>query len=289
MRKMLVLASCLLLLSLCAYSQAVNIGLRGGLSIPNVVAGGDNPLSQGYSSRLAGAGGIFAELDLNKTFSLRLGAEYSGQGGKRNGIQAMSTNQLISSITAGMDIANSPAASAILEQMPGMLPGIFYADVQNTAKFDYLMVPLTLQAGKDVGKSWRLYAGAGPFISFLLSAKQISEGHTKLYTGSDKSKTLLEYIPEEFQQLIAGQAPELAYIFGQGTEFGTEDITNDLKKVNAGVQGNVGLAYQIHRHKIFLEVGGNYGFITVQKDKSNGSNSIGSGSVMLGYAIRLGE
>jgi hypothetical protein len=289
MKKILVLVSSLLLLSLCGYSQTVNIGLRGGLSIPNVVAGGDNPLSKGYSSRLAGAGGIFAELDLNKTWSLRLGAEYSGQGGKRNGIQAMSVNQLMSSVTASMGIANSPDISAMLEQMTGMLPEIFYTDLNNTAKFDYLMVPLSLQAGKDVGKSWRLYVGAGPFVSFLLSAKQVSEGHTKLYASDDKSKTLWEYIPGEVQPLITGSVPQLANVLEQGTEFGTMDISNDLKKVNAGIQGNVGLAYQYNRHKIFLEVGGNYGFITMQKDKSNGSNHIGSGSVMLGYAIRLGE
>jgi hypothetical protein len=285
MKKMLVLVSSLLL-SLCGYSQTVNIGLRGGLSIPNVVAGGDNPLSQGYSSRLAGAGGIFAELDLNKTLSLRLGAEYSGQGGKRNGIQAMSTNQLMSSATAAMDIANSPEMSAMLEQMSGMLPDKFYADVQNTAKFDYLMVPLTLQAGKDVSKSWRLYAGAGPFVSFLLSAKQVSEGHTQLYASDDRSSTLWENIPDEVKPIM-GSVPQLAYVLEQGTEFGTADVTNDLKKVNAGIQGNVGLAYQYNRHKIFLEVGGNYGFIAVQKDKSTGSNHIGSGSLMLGYAIRL--
>jgi hypothetical protein len=289
MKKILVLVSSLLLLSLCGYSQTVNVGLRGGLSIPNVVAGGDNSLSKGYSSRLAGAGGIFAEVDLNRTWSLRLGAEYSGQGGKRNGIQAMSTKQLISSVTAGMDIANSQAISGMLEQMPGMLPDIFYTDLKNTAKFDYLMIPLSLQAGKDVGKSWRLYVGAGPFVSFLLSAKQVSEGHTKLYASADKSRTLWENIPAEYQQLIAGSVPQIAYVLQEGTEFGTTDIRDDLEKLNAGIQGNVGLAYQYNRHKIILEVGGNYGFITMQKDKSNGSNYIGSGSVMLGYAIRLGE
>ncbi|MDR3286726.1 MAG: PorT family protein [Prevotellaceae bacterium] len=287
MRKILMLASVLLLVDLCSYSQTVNIGLRGGLSIPNVIAGGDNPLSKGYSSRFAGAGGVFAELDLNKTLSLRLGVEYSGQGGKRNGVQAMSTGQLISSITDGMDISDLQAMSAILAQLN--LPDVFYADVKNTAKFDYLMIPLSLHAGKDVGKSWRLYVGAGPFISFLLSAKEISKGHTKLYTSSDMSKTLWDNVPEAVKPFILGVAPELAYVFDNDMEFGTADITNDLKKVNAGIQGNVGLAYQYNRHRVFLEVGGNYGFVTLQKDKSKGSNNIGSGSVMLGYAIRLGE
>ena len=54
----------LLIFSLCAYSQTVNVGIRGGLSIPNIVSGGDNPVSKGYSSRIAGGGGVFAELGI---------------------------------------------------------------------------------------------------------------------------------------------------------------------------------------------------------------------------------
>ncbi|KAA6329254.1 hypothetical protein EZS27_021919, partial [termite gut metagenome] len=171
MKRILILA--LSLLSLCGYSQTVNVGVRGGLSIPNVVGGGDNPLSKGYSSRFAGTGGVFAELGMNDLLSLRLGVEYSGQGGNRNGVQAMSSNQLMASM-AGMLAILPPALASALEQ----IPGIFYADVKNTTKFDYLMIPLSLQIGKDLGgswKSWRVYAGAGPFVSFLLSAEQVSK------------------------------------------------------------------------------------------------------------------
>ncbi|KAA6321167.1 hypothetical protein EZS27_029155, partial [termite gut metagenome] len=78
MKRILVLA--LSLLSLYGYSQTVNVGVRGGLSIPNVIGGGDDPLSKGYSSRFAGTGGVFAELGMNNLLSLRLGVEYSGQG-----------------------------------------------------------------------------------------------------------------------------------------------------------------------------------------------------------------
>jgi hypothetical protein len=286
MKRILVLA--LSLLSLYGYSQTVNVGVRGGLSIPNVIAGGDNPLSKGYSSRFAGTGGIFAELGMNDLLSLRLGIEYSGQGGNRNGVQAMSSNQLMSSI------ANIPGIPpAMLDQMGQILPGNFYADVKNTTKFDYLMIPLSLQVGKDLGgawKSWRVYVGAGPFVSFLLSAKQVSKGQSKLYADATQSTTLWGIIPSEITQFIPDDVvPQLAYALDSETPFGTTDIKSDLRKVNAGVQGDLGLSYQCNRNKFFLEVGGNYGFVRLQKEASNGSNHIGSATITLGYAYRLGN
>ncbi|KAA6342013.1 hypothetical protein EZS27_010216 [termite gut metagenome] len=288
MKRILVLA--LSLLSLYGYSQTVSVGVRGGLSVPNVIAGGDNPLSKGYSSRFAGTGGILAELGINNLLSLRLGVEYSGQGGNRNGVQAMATNQLMSSVISKMGAsASSPEVSAMLGQIGNYLPSIFYADVKNEAKFDYLMIPLSLQVGKDFGNSWRVYLGAGPFVSFLLSAKQVSKGQSYLYSDAAKSQTLWEYIPSTVKPLITGSAPELAYALASEMEFGTTDIKDDLRKVNVGIQGDLGLSYQCNRNKLSLEVGGNYGFVKLQKEEANGSNRIGSATVMLGYAYRLGK
>jgi hypothetical protein len=263
------------------------------LSIPNVIAGGDNPLSKGYSSRFAGTGGVFAELGMNDLLSLRLGVEYSGQGGNRNGIQAMSSNQLISSVAA---IPGVPVAA--LDQIGQLLPGIFYADVKNTTKFDYLMIPLSLQVGKDFNQSWRVYVGAGPFVSFLLSAEQVSKGKTELYANAAKSQTLLENVQSKVEAMAAltgGINPEMEgtlsllanALGGEPKEFGTTDIKDDLRTVNAGIQGNLGLSYQCNRNRLFLEVGGNYGFVRLQKDASNGSNHIGSATITLGYAYCL--
>ena len=89
--------------------------------------------------------------------------------------------------------------------------------------------------------------------------------------------------------MIQQIAPELGYALGSEMEFGRADIKDDLRKVNAGVQGTVGLAYQCARNKVFLEVGGNYGFVRLQKDTSNGSNRLGAATVTLGYAYRLGK
>jgi hypothetical protein len=275
-------------LSLCCYSQAINIGVRGGLTVPNVVAKGDDPLSQGYSSRFAGGGGLLAELELNRTFSLRLGVEYSGQGGKRDGVQAMSSSQLITDITSQMGAAVTGEVAGMLDQVAALFPATFYADVKNTAKFDYLMIPLSVQAGKNLNDGpWRIYANAGPFVSFLLRGEQVSKGQSKLYIDATKSQTLWDNIPPAMQYVISAGLPPVAAVLENGTEFGSSVITKELNPVNAGMQGNVGILYQYNRHKFFIEAGGNYGLIRIQKDKSNGSNHIGAATVMLGYTIGL--
>ncbi|MDR1338764.1 MAG: outer membrane beta-barrel protein [Prevotellaceae bacterium] len=287
--KRILLFICLFILSAKIYSQAVNLGFRGGLSIPNIIAGGGNPLSEGYSSRLAGSGGIFTEIGLNGTYSVRFGVEYTGQGGKRNGIQAMSSNQMVMDIATRMGAGITEDIAAALGQMAQHIPPVFYADVKNLAKFDYVMIPVSLQAGKNLGTSpYRIYANAGPFVSFLMSGEQVSEGSSRIYSDAGRVRTLWETIPSETQSLISNTVPELARILESETEFGTSVITGELRSVNFGVHGNLGLSYQYNkRNRFFVEFGGNYGFIRIQKNESNGSNRIGSANIMIGYSFGL--
>ncbi|MDR3251875.1 MAG: outer membrane beta-barrel protein, partial [Tannerella sp.] len=231
------------------------------------------------------AGGLFAEYGLDQTFSLRLGLEYSGQGGKRDGVQAMRTGTMMSALGSALGYELPPQLTSVLDEY---IPAIFYADVKNTAKFDYLMIPLSLVAGTNLNESWRLYVGAGPFMSFLLSASQETQGNVKIYADAKREQTVWDAIPPIAQMAISGTVPELAGMMQYGVDFsGKTDIKNDLNTVNAGIQGNIGLSYRFDRHKIFFEVGGNYGFVELQKDKANGSNRTGSGTFMLGYAIDL--
>jgi hypothetical protein len=104
------------------------------------------------------------------------------------------------------------------------------------------------------------------------------------------SKTLWDNIPATLRPVIEGGAPSLAHVLKNGTDFGaTEVITRDLNPVNAGIQGDVGVSWRHERHRVFVEIGGNYGFVKMQKDKSNGSNRIGAATVMLGYALQLNK
>ena len=99
MKKSVINAAAIVLTTCVLHAQNVNFGVRGGLNVPNLMAGGnDTPLSEGYSSRLAPGFGIFTELQLNPTFSFRFGVEYSGMGGKKDGMQAMPTARLITEL-----------------------------------------------------------------------------------------------------------------------------------------------------------------------------------------------
>ena len=50
-------------------------------------------------------------------------------------------------------------------------------------------------------------------------------------------------------------------------------------------QRDAGFAMNFSRSKIFIEGGGNYGFVNIQKDSENGKNKIGAGFIRIGYAF----
>ncbi|MDR0385910.1 MAG: PorT family protein [Prevotellaceae bacterium] len=289
MMKKTVLILCVFALNIKVWAQPVNLGVRGGLAIPNIVSTNKNPLSDGYSSRFAGNGGIFTEIGLNNVFSVRFGVEYTGQGGKRSGMQAMSSNQLIMDMATRMGANITEEIAAMLGAVAAHIPPTFYADVNNTVKFDYLMLPLSLQAGKIIGNGpFRIYVNVGPFVSFLMSGEQVSKGSSRLYSVADKSGDLWSTIPAEIQARITGEIPELAHVLENGTEFGVSDITGEMRPVNLGIHGNLGLSYQCDkRNRFFIEAGGNYGFIRIQKNKSNGANHTGSANITVGYSIGI--
>ncbi|MDR2564220.1 MAG: PorT family protein [Prevotellaceae bacterium] len=278
-----------ILLASFASAQPINIGIRGGLGIPNIAPGGaGTPVSEGYKSRLAAGAGIFTEMEFSKLFSLRLGVEYSGQGGKKDGMQAMPSSRLISGIAANMPNIDENMA-AIIGEMASRMPKYVYADIKNKAAFDYLMIPVMAQFGWDLGANspWRVYINAGPFVSFLMGGNQISSGIGTLYTSAEANTSLWNSLPTVAQDGIIQNLPELAEKLQNPFEFGTIDITGELRPVNFGFCGNAGLSYRYKRSRFFVEFGGNYGLIKVQKNTDNGANRIGSGSAMIGYAFNL--
>lgn len=243
-------------------AQQWSIGARGGLSIPNLTAGSgsaNNPLSKGYSSRLGAGFGVFAEYQTSKLFSIQIMIEYSQQGGKKNGFQAF------------------PVPAQMAPLFGSQAPPYLYADFNSTAKFDYLMLPVLAKFGWDLGpkKKWRIYAGAGPFVGLLLDAKQVTEGTSQVYLDEGRT-TPVPLNPANPSQGL------LTLSFDN-----TKNIKDRLRQFNFGLEGNVGIGYKIKRSTIFLEGGGNYGFIDIQKGTANGKNKSGAATVMIGYAYSL--
>jgi hypothetical protein len=255
--KKLIFYSSFFILSLLFFNanaqEDVSVGIRGGISVPNLSAGGsvENPLNSGYSSRLGPDVGIFAEFKISKLFSIQPMLEYSGEGGKKDGLQAFPTPPQLAP-----------------EFQPNPPPTYLYANYNSTAKLNYLMLPILAKLGWDLKKSSpiRFYIDAGPFLGLLLSAKQETSGTSNFYTD-----------PQGTQALPGGPAS-----FNN-----TQDIKDQLHSFNVGVEGNVGFAYKLKSGSIFIEGGGNYGFLNIQKESANGKNNTGAGTASLGYSISL--
>jgi Outer membrane protein beta-barrel domain len=237
-----------------------DIGLQGGISIPNLSAGGsdNNPLNTGYSSRLGPEFAVFGEYHVNSLFSLVPKIEYSAQGGKKDGLQAMPT---------------PPELAEYFEQQGMQAPTYLYANFNSEAKLDYLLIPILAKFGwnLDAQKKFRFTVAAGPYIGFLLSAKQVTTGNSQIYLD-----------PAGNEPLPIGPQP-----FDS-----TADIKSQLNTTNFGIEGSIGIEYKLgasHRDKIFFEAGGNYGFLNIQKGSANGKNNTGAATLMLGYAYKLGK
>ena len=247
----------LLLVNFSAMSQNICIGARGGISIPNLTGDGSqqNPLNTGYKSRLGPDFGLFAEFKVSKVFSIQPMVEYSSQGGKKDGMQAFPTPQ---ELVLYFQSQNQPA------------PTYVYADYKSEAKLNYLMIPVLAKFGWNFNHTspFGIYVDAGPFVGFLVSAKQVTSGSSNIYADAGGQEQLSQS-PQSFDN--------------------TQDIKSQLHSANFGIEGNVGFSYQKRGNKIFLEGGGNYGFLNIQKGSDDGKNNTGAGTVTIGYAYCLGK
>jgi hypothetical protein len=237
-----------------ATAQHTAIGFQGGVSIPNLTSSGSNqnPLNTGYSSSLGPEFSLFAEFKISDLFSIEPLVEYSSQGGKKNGLQAFPLPSGLSSMFP-----------------PGEVPTYLYANFSSEAKLNYLMIPILAKFGHRFKQSpWRIYADVGPFVGFLLSAKQVTSGQSEIYTD-----------PAGTQALPVGS---------QSFD-NTQDIKNQLNTTNFGIEGNIGLNYAFGMNNFFFEIGGNYGFLNIQKGTANGVNNTGAATVVLGYSYWIGK
>jgi len=292
----------------------VTIGVRGGLTIPGFTGGANDPVSSGYSTATRLGAGIFAEFKLSNLFSIQPMLEYSQEGAKRNGMQALVATgtdpQLAGAFTQAWQgaLASAPELGMLSQLgLPATFPTAsqyLYADANRNAKMDYLMLPVLAKFGWNFTKSspWRVYVSAGPYIGLLVNAKNIVTINGSVY--ADKSGSALIQLPDEVtSQIPANMLPMLTGAVtqiseGLGEEMatnlsGTQDFKEQLHTFNWGLEGNVGLQYQFNQHnRVFIEGGGNYGLMNIQKSTGNGQylngkNNIGAATVMVGYGYTL--
>ncbi len=249
------------LLTVSAQKSGFYTGLKAGLGIPNLTAGSKStPLSEDYTSKLGFYGGVIGEFQGEKRFGLRIELNYSSQGGKRDGLQALP-------LPAGFE--------QLWQMLPnlGVSPGDFmFVDVKNKAIINYLEIPVMGKLSFKVTQGLNFYMMAGPYMGILLNAKNVTSGSSSIYL--DKSGNIpLDPI------LQLANLPTV----GKLSFDHNENITKDIHKFNTGVQGAIGFELMTGTGKFFIEGGGNYGFISIQKDEANGTNNTGAGTVTVGY------
>ena len=235
---------CIFIIQTNIYAQEINLGVRGGLSVPQL-SGGNTEQSQGYKTRFGPDFGIFGNIILPSNLSLQLEVFYSSQGGKKTGIQPIDPS------TIPMPLP------------PGATP---YANFSNEAVLNYLEIPLIAKYSYNFTDLFTTYFDAGPYIGFLLNAKTITKGTSPIYI--DKNGTPLEGVPpQNFDQVT--------------------NITNDIKTINTGITGGIGISRPILNGEVILDVRGTIGLTNIQKNSINGKNNTGGLVLTMGYSYNI--
>ncbi len=222
-----------------------SIGILAGLNIPRLSGGNNNELSRDYTSRSGAAFGLTSSLYLGSNLSLRVDVLYSSEGGQRNGIQAFDATTVNPLIPAGT---------------------YFYADYKNESILNYAEVPVMLKYSVPLNKSSKFYLNVGPYVGFLLNAKERTSGSSIIY--ADRTEQVI-IVP-------------VAQSFDANT-----NITSEINKLNFGVTGGGGFTQEISSGEIFIDIRGAYGLKVIQKLSQNGSSHNGNLLIDLGYALHF--
>lgn len=146
-----------------------------------------------------------------------------------------------------------------------------YANLNNVSKMNYLLLPLMLKFEYPIAFKGHLraYIEAGPNFGYLLASKQVINANPlRVFLEADGTKEI--------------PSPGVKKFFGSSIDT-IIDGRDELHHLNVGVQGGLGLVWVSGKSKIFIEGGGNYGFIPVQKGNEHGKNNIGAATILLGY------
>jgi hypothetical protein len=250
-RQLATLAVSLLILATAGLSAEVMIGVHGGLSMPNFR--GNTPQTEGYVSRRAPFFGLTADFGVSSHFSICAELDYSSQGGKRNGLQPLTSDQL-----SGLPLP------------PGMT---LYANFRNETIIDYVEIPV--MAKLAWGGSLRFFVQAGPYVGFRARAVTQTRGSSLLYLDPAGTQPMPD--PGTGQPLPAMS-------FDADT-----DNKQDIHSVNAGITGGAGVATRLGPGDLVLGARFEAGLTNIQTNTAlNGENQTGAVVVLLGYSLPFG-
>lgn len=153
--KLAAIAMMPVLLPMAAMAQkgAVTVGAHAGTGLSRLCCG-SMEANKDYQFKVGPTFGLTAAYGLNNKLSLLAELNYTTQGGKKEGMQALSHS--------GQTV---------------------YADFSNKLYLNYLELPV--MARMTFGSKIKYYANAGIFGGYLLSAKHKASGSSALYLDKD--------------------------------------------------------------------------------------------------------
>ena len=252
MNKFKLLFVSLVLLAGVSFGQETNIGVKAGVSIPNLSGSDDNVLTKNYKSRKAVTFGGFVEFGINDNVSIQPELNYSGQGGIRNGVQPITRP---------------------IPGLPPLPPGQYlFGEFDNTAKLNYLEVPVLVKYKFGSAGKTRFFVNGGVFYGYLLNAKTITKGSSTIYVDETKTPLLL---------------PPLGTPIPPVSFDAETDILNDVNRNNFGLTGGGGLLIPHgKRNNLIIGVRVSRGLRYIQKDTvANGESRTGNFVVSFGYVF----
>jgi hypothetical protein len=144
-----------------------------------------------------------------------------------------------------------------------------YATFDAKASITYLELPILAKYTFSINKKLSFFINGGPYLAYRLAGKAVTRGSSVIYKDEAMTQPLSPTV----------------FLFDSTPD--QENITDELKPFNVGIQGGMGLALKAGKGNIFFTAGGNFGFISIQKDKANGENYAGAATITIGYLLPL--
>ncbi|MEO7211059.1 MAG: porin family protein [Chitinophagaceae bacterium] len=206
---------CFLVMNNSADAQvSISLGVKAGLSIPNLKSKGDNPLDKGWESRSGLYGGLVADVHFSENFAITTELNYSSQGGKRTGAQAIPN--------------------------PNPPPQYLYADFKNIAIINYAEVPVMATYKFSSASKTHLIVQGGVYGGFLLRAKNVSSGESLIYLDEQLTIPVPLSPTQNFDHTTDIKEDIKSFNYGiQGAAGFTFDLASGSIRILAG--GNYGL------------------------------------------------
>ena len=154
------------------FAQNFQIGVKGGLSLPNLSSSGGSDVAKGYKTISGPISRWFLITDFLRNFLLKQ---------LWNGQHRVDRNQVCKPFRHRLTWSN------IFLRVNAQY---LYANFTSTVRLQYLMLPVLLKYNMNLGNSghWKLYIDGGPYGGLLMEANASAVGSSKVYFDKEETQ-----------------------------------------------------------------------------------------------------